>query len=167
MRTIGILLILLFGLILQSTFFQFINIGGHYPDLVLMTLLVIGVFYEKEESWKYGLIIGVLKDVLFGGVFGMFGLTYLTTVLTVSYLGASVFKENVIAPLLMFPVGVVLSNGMLFLLRYFTGLPTALDLYLETWTIGYWMMNLAGLVLIYVIFKQLRQRGHLLDSTKM
>lgn len=130
-----------------------------------MTLLVIGVFYEKEEAWKYGLFIGIVKDVLFGVVFGIYALVYLVTLLAVSYLSASIFKESVVAPLLMFPVGVILSNGMLFFLRYLLGVPTALSLYLHTWSLGYLVINLVGLVLIYGLFKQLRQRGFLLDST--
>jgi rod shape-determining protein MreD len=161
------MLILLAELILQSTFFPLINIGGYAPDLVLVTLLVIGVFYEKEESWKYGWMIGLIKDVVFGTVFGVFSLVYLATVLVISNLGASIFKENVVAPLLMFPVGIVVSNGLLFLFRYLLGIPSAMTQYLDTWSLGYWVMNLVGMILMYGLFKQLRQRGFLLDPRNM
>lgn len=167
MRTIGVLLLLLMELVLQSTFFPFINIGGIQPDLVLVTLLVISVFFDVRESWKYGLIIGLIKDILFGMVFGVFGIVYLLTVVAVSSLGASIFKENVMAPLLMFPVGLILSNGLLLLLRYLLGVSTAVNLYLESWNLGYWVMNLAVMVLVYWFFKQLRQKGYLLDSTNI
>lgn len=167
MRTIGIFGILLAGLICQSTFFPFINIAGYAPDLVLVTLIVVGVFYDKEESWKYGLFIGIVKDILFGVVFGMYGLVYLTTVLLISFLGASIFKETVMAPVLMFPVGVIFSNGMLFLVRYLLGVPSALAIYMETWSLGYWLINLVGMAVIYGLFRQLRQRGYLTDLASM
>lgn len=167
MRTIGVVLILLVELVVQSTFFPFINIGGIRPDLVLVTLLVISVFFDVHESWKYGLIIGLIKDILFGVAFGVYGLVYLATVLAVSSLSASIFKENVMAPLLMFPVGLILSNGLLLLLRYLMGVSTAVALYKTTWNAGYWIVNLAAMVLVYGVFKQLRQKGYLLDSTNI
>lgn len=158
---------MLAGLICQSALFPFINVAGYAPDMVLVTLIVVGVFYDKEESWKYGLFIGLLKDVLFGVVFGIYGLVYLTTVLVVSYLGASFFKENVIAPLIMFPIGIIFSNGMLFFIHYFIGVSTAASRYLQTWSVGYLIVNLLGMAFVYGLFRHLRHRGYLTDPANM
>ncbi|MBF7096577.1 rod shape-determining protein MreD [Alkalibacter mobilis] len=167
MRTIGITLVLIMELVLQATFFQFFNINGHSPDFVLVTLIVIGIYFEKEESWKYGLIIGILKDVFFGIVFGVYSLLYFVVVIIISWIGKSMFKESLVAPLILFPVGILVSNLLLFLINYLLGKGIAFSEFVAARGPVYLAVNLVGTLIVYTLFNMLRKRGYLLDKTRI
>lgn len=162
MKSIGLVLILLFELILQATFFQFMSINGYYPDLVLITLVIIGVFYDKEASWKYGFIIGVLRDILYGRVFGVYALGYTVTIIAVSWIGKNIFKESFASPLLLFPVGTVTINSLVYIIHYLLRMAVPVEEYIANFGLMYWMLNLGVLAIMYSLFRTLRQKGILL-----
>ncbi|WP_073269962.1 rod shape-determining protein MreD [Alkalibacter saccharofermentans] len=163
MKAIGLIFILLFELVIQATFFQFMSINGHYPDLVLITLVVIGVFYEKEASWKYGFIIGVLRDILFGRVFGVYALSYTLAIVTVSWIGKNIFKESFAAPVILFPIGVVMMHALVYFTHYLLRMAIPMGDYISNFGILYWVINLPALLVIYTLLRMLRHKGILLN----
>ncbi|NTW71889.1 MAG: rod shape-determining protein MreD [Eubacteriaceae bacterium] len=151
MKTLIISLVLLLELILQGTFFQFMNIAGFYPDLVLITIVIIGIFHDKEYSWRFGLIAGLLTDIIYGRVLGFHGLLYLTVIVVVSILASNVFKESIVAPLLLFPIGSLVKNTMYYMITYLLKENIPIGEYLASFGIYYWVINMIALFAVFFL----------------
>ena len=65
---INIFLILTIFIIyfLQSNFFTWFNIAGIMPNLFVVIVLFIGLFASKTMGTIYGIVIGLILDLLFG-----------------------------------------------------------------------------------------------------
>ena len=51
---------------LQSNFFTWFNIAGIMPNLFVVIVLCIGLFASKTMGTIYGIVIGLILDLLFG-----------------------------------------------------------------------------------------------------
>ncbi len=51
---------------LQSNFFTWFNIAGIMPNLFVVIVLFIGLFASKTMGTIYGIVIGLILDLLFG-----------------------------------------------------------------------------------------------------
>lgn len=70
---INILLILTILIIyfLQSDFFTWFNIAGIMPNLFVIIVLFIGLFASKTMGTIYGIVIGLILDLLFSRSIGI------------------------------------------------------------------------------------------------
>ena len=70
---INIFLILTIFIIyfLQSNFFTWFNIAGIMPNLFVVIVLFIGLFASKTMGTIYGIVIGLILDLLFGRSVGI------------------------------------------------------------------------------------------------
>ena len=70
---INILLILTIFIVyfLQSNFFTWFNIAGIMPNLFVVIVLFIGLFASKTMGTIYGIVIGLILDLLFGRSVGI------------------------------------------------------------------------------------------------
>ena len=73
-----VLIIMAFAI--QNCIFPFIPFLNVAPNLVLIILFTIGFIYGKKEGMLYGIIIGLLMDLFYTGVFGFFTLIYMVGV---------------------------------------------------------------------------------------
>lgn len=71
--TINISLILttIFIYILQANFFSWFTIAGIMPNLFIIFILFIGLFGSKTMGTIYGLVIGLLLDLIIGTKVGI------------------------------------------------------------------------------------------------
>ena len=83
MRLFILSLLLLAEIIIESSILPFIKIKGVTPDLVLITIVSMGLIYGKKEGIILGLIGGIFSDILFGRILGIHGLPYML----IGYLG--------------------------------------------------------------------------------
>lgn len=70
---INLFLILTFFVIyfLQSNFFTWFNIAGIMPNLFVVLVLFVGLFTNKTVGTIYGIVIGLILDLLFGTKIGI------------------------------------------------------------------------------------------------
>lgn len=70
--------ILFFLFLLEGTVFQLINTDYYgssisvFPRFVLISLIFISIFIEKRSALLLGLLIGLLYDIVFGRVIGVY-----------------------------------------------------------------------------------------------
>lgn len=66
------LILISFGIyILQSNFFSWFNIAGVMPNLYIILVLMIGLFGNKIMGTMYGLILGMILDLIIGTKLGI------------------------------------------------------------------------------------------------
>ena len=68
---IGLILTTILVYILQANFFNWFNIAGVMPNLFVIFILFIGLFGSKTMGSIYGLMIGLLLDLVIGTKVGI------------------------------------------------------------------------------------------------
>ncbi len=106
--------------VLQITVLQFISFANVVPNLALIMVVVFTMYLDEFKALKFAAYLGVLLDVLAGKGLGI----YLAAFIVISYLvgkmGASIFKDNFVTPILFISLSTVLLFLYFSLLDYFS-----------------------------------------------
>ncbi|NLY11379.1 MAG: rod shape-determining protein MreD [Firmicutes bacterium] len=86
--------ILLLTLILQTTLFPAFPFLGVYPDLIVVIVIIFAIFNGPVFGAKFGLLAGLLLDILTGQLIGLGALTKMTAGIASGFVGQRFFKEN-------------------------------------------------------------------------
>ncbi len=90
------ILIFAVAYLLQTTFVSHIAIFGMKPDLILAALICFGAFHGKEKGALMAAIMGIIVDLLFGKIFGVYTLMYLYIVVAASVIFEFLFEHNIL-----------------------------------------------------------------------
>ena len=60
---------------LQENFFDWFTIAGVMPNLFIIFILFIGLFSGRNKGTIYGLVIGLMLDILIGNRMGIYTIT--------------------------------------------------------------------------------------------
>ena len=72
-------------LILENSITNYITIFGVTIDFLLIFLTIISLYLDDLESSIIGAVLGLLKDISVGGIFGVNGLIYFLICYIISY----------------------------------------------------------------------------------
>ena len=64
-------------LISQATWMHHITVFGLMPNLIIIWVVFVGFLSGKEKGLITGLFVGLIQDILFGRLIGLFGLIYM------------------------------------------------------------------------------------------
>lgn len=67
---------------------------GTKPNVILISVIVISLWYGLYAGSIYGFIIGILSDILFGNSFGVFTLSYTIVGSVIGYLNYNYRRES-------------------------------------------------------------------------
>lgn len=81
-------------LILENSITNYISIFGVTIDFLLIFLTIISLYLDELEIGIIGAILGLLKDITVGGIFGLNGLVYFLICYTISYSRKKIYKES-------------------------------------------------------------------------
>lgn len=152
MRTFILSLLLVTEIIIESTILPFFKIRGVTPDLVLITIISMGLIYGKKEGFILGLIGGLLSDILFGRVLGLYALSYMLIGYLMGFVSEGIYKENRIIPFLLTILGTLAYHGIFYLVRYFSGIQDPIVLYLKNFTSLSIILNSILVFFLYPFF---------------
>lgn len=88
---LGILLVTIEGSITN-----YIDIFGVSFNLTLIYMTIIALYLDELEVGILGAIIGIVKDIVFGGVFGLNGLILFSISYGISHLKDKIYKDSYI-----------------------------------------------------------------------
>ncbi|NLY89188.1 MAG: rod shape-determining protein MreD [Firmicutes bacterium] len=114
-RVLSIAGVLLVSIVLQSTFFPRINLFGVTPDLILLVTVCYGLLYGPLQGLYLGLAGGFLLDLAGGGILGINILTKTLLGYGSGYIGKTVFKDNILIPLVVAVVATLAGEITAFL----------------------------------------------------
>lgn len=98
MRSLITILIVIANFILQSTIFRYIEILGVMPNTALIIIVSFALLGGKRTGAILGLTIGLLQDIIFCDVIGIYALIYFIIGYTIGSFNTKVFKGNPITP---------------------------------------------------------------------
>lgn len=87
---IGILLVMVEGSITN-----YLNIFDINFNIVIIYMTIISLYLNELEASRIGMIIGIVKDIALGAIFGVNGLILFIISYAISYLKHKIYKENI------------------------------------------------------------------------
>lgn len=120
MFVLGVILIC--GIILQLTVFNFIKVAGVKPDLILIIIIFNALLNGSKDGAVLGLIGGLLQDLLTGQFIGLNALSKAATGYIFGFAGRKLYKENIIIPILSLLVGSLINDAIFYFLASFINL---------------------------------------------
>lgn len=105
--------IFLVGFILQTTILNDLSVFGVTPNILLCIVIIFAFLFDRYYSLVYGVIFGLLQDILFGQILGIAALCYLLIGLTVRVAKTLLNSESIVSAIIL-TVGGTLMFDFLF-----------------------------------------------------
>lgn len=105
---------------LEATLFQNLRIYGFKPDFTLMIVVSYGILRGKQDGGFIGLAAGLLVDIMYGKVFGIYALAYMITGYVSGMFNEKVFKDSMLPAMMFNGVAVALCQSIVYLFSYLT-----------------------------------------------
>ncbi|RWZ59941.1 rod shape-determining protein MreD [Halobacillus fulvus] len=127
MRRYYIALLSLFLLVFQGMAMSLLPANLVYSDLlitphwVLVLLLLTAIFYDREDTYVavvYAIIFGLLIDVVYTGILGVYMITYTLIAYTIFRMNKWLVS-NFLGTFLLVVIGIVLADTMLYMVYSF------------------------------------------------
>jgi rod shape-determining protein MreD len=77
MNTLVTAIFMLISFLLQSTLLARFSIGGIRPNLILIVVATVGLMLGRRFGMISGFIGGLVVDIFFGGIIGIYALLYM------------------------------------------------------------------------------------------
>lgn len=160
-RRIFLYTILFFtSVILQSTLFHFLKIGGVKPDLILVIVILSAVMNGKRTGAGLGFAYGLMEDLIVGRYIGLQALTKMLTGYFIGMLERKIFSDNVLVPVVVGALGTVIHSSFVFISLLLVG---NFDIFTPESFLNYTMAsclyNLCVSVLVYGPFYRSNTQG--------
>ncbi|MBR0490781.1 MAG: rod shape-determining protein MreD [Clostridia bacterium] len=123
MRKFGINVALIFIALLvyflQENFFSWFTIAGVMPNLFVMFTLFIGLFCGRNKGVLYGMIIGLILDIVVGNRIGIYAVTLGGVGLAAGIFAKNFSKDSKLTIMLMVAGLTAAFELITYLLNYF------------------------------------------------
>ncbi|WP_310605507.1 rod shape-determining protein MreD [Anaerosporobacter sp.] len=120
-RFIMSVIVIIVCFLLQSTVFQALSIAGVAPNLLLIVTVATGYMRGRTEGIYVGLACGLLVDICYGDMIGLFGLMYMCIGYLNGYAHKIYFRDDYTMPIILVSISDFLYGFFyyvfLFLLR--------------------------------------------------
>lgn len=141
-RKIIVTVLILISFLLQSTFFHTISFGGIIPNLMIILTSSYGLMRGERAGLVVGFFCGLLNDIFFGDVIGIYALIYMYIGFLNGKFSRIFFPEDIKLPLALilgsdFAYGII-SYGLFFLIR-------------AKFRFGYYLLNIIIPEMVYTI----------------
>lgn len=97
---------------LQLTLAPMLAIFGYKPDVLLLSVLVIGLRWLEPWLFIYAVFVGLAKDVFSHGMLGVYGLSFFAISFAARYVGVSVYENSLLLGIVSV-VGLSLVQGVI------------------------------------------------------
>lgn len=87
--------------LLQSTVFQALSLAGVVPNLLLIVTVAAGYMRGRKAGIYTGLACGLLIDICYGDIIGLFGLMYMVIGYLNGYAHKVYFRDDYTIPILL------------------------------------------------------------------
>ena len=79
---------------IQLTVFSWLSVFGLKPNLLLLTVLVLGLRWMEPWLFVYAALAGLALDVFSHGVLGIYGLSMFLTAFAALYVGNAMYENS-------------------------------------------------------------------------
>ncbi|HLR21979.1 MAG TPA: rod shape-determining protein MreD [Tissierellaceae bacterium] len=119
MNIIILALTIILNIIIESTIIPYIPILGYVPNLALIIITVVALLKGKYYGAFFGLILGLLEDILFGKVVGVNALLYFLLGYTNGLVSNALNMDNLAIPVIATSFSTISYNLFYALMIFF------------------------------------------------
>ena len=101
MKKILLLIIGITIVILENTITNYIDLLGISFNLLIIYITIISLYLDKLEIGIIAAILGLIRDITVGGIFGLNGTILFFIAYCISHLSDKIYKENYITILVL------------------------------------------------------------------
>ncbi len=94
MKKILIFLLGILFLIIENSITNYLDILGVSVNLVIIYITIVSLYTDELEIGIIAALIGIVKDITIGGIFGINALTLFCIAYGISYLRNKIYKES-------------------------------------------------------------------------
>lgn len=118
MRTIVSTIFLIISFLLQSTLLSQFTIGGIIPNLVLIVIASVGFLNGRKSGLVMGFIIGLVFDVFYGSIIGLYALLYMCIGFANGTFKKILFPGDIKLPLLLILTSDIAYGNVCYILTF-------------------------------------------------
>ncbi len=139
---------------LQENFFDWFTIAGVMPNLFVIYILFIGLFSGRNKGSIYGLVVGLMLDILVGNKIGLYTITLGGVGLTAGIFAKNFSKDSRITIMLMVGGLTFAYELIVYMLNYFMlDMNLEILIFLKILVIEV-IYNIILTIIIYPLFKK-------------
>ncbi|WP_366924085.1 rod shape-determining protein MreD [Metallumcola ferriviriculae] len=128
MRILGLALLLLISLVLESTVLEQWRVFNVTPDLVLVWVIILTLLWGRRRGAIVGFIFGLVEDLFFAKYVGTNALIKMVVALFIGSVEEKLFKENIFVPVLAAFLGSIMYQFGIMILELYLGRMLKFDL---------------------------------------
>ena len=117
-RYISILLMIIVGFILQTTIFDYLELAGVKPNIMIVITAASGFMFGRRYGMFAGGICGALMDLLYSDIIGMSILLYVFIGFFNGLANKLYFKDDLAIPLTAIGISDVLYGVVFYILSF-------------------------------------------------
>lgn len=158
MQIVGLTVLLLLSLVLESTLLEQFNIFGVTADLVMVWVVLLTLLWGRRRGVAVGLIFGLVEDVFFARYIGANALAKIAVAFFVGSFEGKIYKENIIVPVLATAASSMVYQMCIWLLELYLGRMVDFNLRI---LLGFVMYNSLVALVFYPCFYKSSNSGWL------
>ncbi|PID82742.1 MAG: hypothetical protein CSB15_01445 [Clostridiales bacterium] len=120
MKNSKILLYALIVSLFQITLFQTFRFFDVLPNIALVFVVVISIFYDELTSIKFAVLVSLFIDILVGRGVGIYIVFFLLISFLMNRVFSTLFKDKLITPFILISLATIILFIFMCLFRYFT-----------------------------------------------
>lgn len=114
-----IILMIIINFIFQSTILPYFEIFRVVPNTALIIVVVLALAKGKYYGGFYGLLIGLIQDIMFSSVIGINAFILFFAGYTIGYVEDTFARDNILNPIVFTFLATVYYNILYSLFQYF------------------------------------------------
>lgn len=154
------------ALLLEGSVFSFFMLEKALPDIILVMVVSLGFILDERRGAIIGLCAGLFQDIIFSSALGFFTLAKMLLGYGAGLIGRELYREQLLAPVLLVFVGTLTHEFMLyFLVSRFVGFGLPVEWSLSRLFIPKALYNMGLALLIYPFFFRFYHRKRQLKNS--
>lgn len=134
---------------------------GAKPNLILISVIVVSLWYGLHVGAFYSLITGIITDFVFMNSYGIFTISYLIVGILIGYLSTTYMKENKISLIYITMIATATFEMVQYFI-YLIGFGVASNLFYVIKQIL--VSSLLNIVIVYILYGVFSKITSYLDS---
>ncbi|MGN0352181.1 MAG: rod shape-determining protein MreD [Roseburia sp.] len=141
-RKITVFIVIAVCFLLQSTVFETLSFASISPNLLIIVTAAFGFMRGKKEGLWIGFFCGLLLDIFYGSFLGFYALIYMYIGYFNGKFRKLFYPEDIKLPLLLIAGSDMISNFVIYFLRFF---------FRGKFQIGYYLFHIILPELVYTM----------------
>lgn len=150
LKTIYIFLIIVLIYMLQLFVINNHTLFGTKPNLILISVIVVSLWFGLYTGSIFSFVIGILTDILFGNTYGIFTIAYTITGMTIGFLNYNYRKENKLSLVYVTLISVIIFEFIQYIsYTVITGSYSSIVYLLRQM----FMSSILNIIIVYIIYE--------------